>query len=292
MWYSIGMKRARLVFVVLAVLTCSVATVAKESIQEQDHKAAGHDANGQSKQTNPPMTVPTEPTKGVPLQPPAPEERNKSVHENKTEADWWPRITNVVTAVGTIALAVIGAIAACIAIKTLRYIGVQTKHAGIAAKAARDGAQAVLDSERPWIVIDIEQERVPPRRCNFLVVNRGRTPAKIISGSATHVFAASPNDLEIPPIYESPFLFPNKTLIVQSDSFPVYPAGIRPQTMVVAGSTEILFFYGTVVYDDVFGTNRHGYVRHETRWCYAYLPDGHRFIRTGPDGSDEYNRNT
>jgi hypothetical protein len=174
----------------------------------------------------------------------------------------------------------------------------QTKIAARSAKTASLNTQAVIDSERPWIVIDVERQPVPPKWCNFAAANRGRTPAQIISGSATHVFVVDPDDLKVPPVYESPFVLPNKTLIVQTDSFPIYPQpGIRPQVMAdnrpaeekILSDNKILIFYGRVVYDDVFGTKRPGYVPHETRWCFAYFPDGHRFVRTGPE---EYNRNS
>lgn len=50
------------------------------------------------------------------------------------EIDWWARITNVLIGVGTLALAVIGTIAACIAIRTLKAI---EKQAGLQKIAMR-----------------------------------------------------------------------------------------------------------------------------------------------------------
>lgn len=190
---------------------------------------------------------------------------------------------------------IVGVVGAFIGIALIFW---QTKIAAKSAEAASLNAQAVMDSERPWIVIDVERQPLPPKWCNLAASNRGRTPAQIVSGSATHVFVNDPDDLKVPPIYDSPFVLPNKTLIVQTDSFPIYPQpGIRPQAMVenrpaeekILSDSQILVFYGRVVYDDVFGTKRPGYVPHETRWCFAYFADGHRFVRTGPE---EYNRNS
>jgi hypothetical protein len=76
--------------------------------------------------------------------------------------------------------------------------------------------------------------------------------------------------------------------------------GIRPESIIESRSLEhgqinsadILFFYGNIIYDDVLGKGRPDYKQHETRWCFAFFPDGRRFVRTGPDGTDEYNRDT
>jgi hypothetical protein len=176
-----------------------------------------------------------------------------------------------------------------IAIATLVIAGIAWKQAN----AATLSVQAVINAERPWILVTAE--RVPGGQgyCVFMAYNKGRTPAQIVSGSATHEFAASPDDLKVPPTYKSPFNLPNNTLLVRDDSFPIYPdPGIKPETITPSRPNDILFFYGRIVYDDVLGKDRPGYTQHETRWCFAFFKDGLRFVRTGPDGSDEYNRYT
>lgn len=64
----------------------------------------------------------------------------------QTAPDWWARIPNIATAIGTLALAVIGFFAAKIALGTLDKIKEQTEHAKTAAEAARDSANLAMRS--------------------------------------------------------------------------------------------------------------------------------------------------
>lgn len=175
------------------------------------------------------------------------------------------------------------------------------------AKAAFLNAQAVLDSERPWLVVTPVKNEALPGRYHFFfrVTNKGRTPANFVSGSFSHAFLFNANKLPIPPKYDEPFLAPNDRFLPPEGSFDIYRSederikGISPQAIIKSRpenegpSTDILFFSGNIIYDDVLGKERPSYKQHETRWCFAFFPDGMRFVRTGPDGnSDEYNRQT
>jgi len=178
----------------------------------------------------------------------------------------------------------------------------QTKATEDAAKAALLNAQAVLDSERPWLVVTpVKNEALPGRYYYFFrVTNKGRTPAKLISGSFSQVFLFNADKLPVPAKYDKPFLAPNDRFLPPDGYFDIYRTedertrGISPQVVMQSRpSTEILFFYGNIIYDDVLGKNRPGYSVHETRWCFAFFLDGMRFVRTGPDGeADEYNSQT
>ena len=186
------------------------------------------------------------------------------------------------------------------ALRTLSVIRVQaetmirqTEIAAVTAKGANDSASAALrsaealfNSERPWLVVLPEKKAEIFR---FGVYNRGRTPANIVEGSSTYTFAEGTDDLPRLPDYSKPFIMPNLSFIVGGDSFPILPHS-DPESIVensvnkdmVKQSRLFLIFYGRVVYTDVLT----GTTNHETRWCFAYLPHEKGFVRFGPK---EYN---
>jgi len=112
------MQKLRLIMTVVAL---SVTTVAQQSPQKHTAQSTTHSQNGTAKQTDSSPAV-ADAKKSIELQPPAPKEGQKQIDANKGEVDWWGRISNVITAVATLALAVIGAIAACVALATLKEI--------------------------------------------------------------------------------------------------------------------------------------------------------------------------
>jgi hypothetical protein len=182
-----------------------------------------------------------------------------------------------------------------------RQIGImerQTKAAEDAAMAALLNAQAMMHSERPWIIITIEPH--PQFRGSFLfaATNKGRTPAQLISGSSEYTFASRPQELAIPPAYSSQFTGLDETLLVPGDPFQIYTrSGICPEDILARRASshelrsynETLIFYGRIVYRDGFGNGNETNAYHETRWCFAYVKHERRFVVTGPD---EYNRHT
>jgi hypothetical protein len=182
-----------------------------------------------------------------------------------------------------------------------RQIGImerQTKAAEDAAMAALLNAQAMMHSERPWIIISIEPH--PQFRGSFLfaATNKGRTPAQLVSGSSEYTFAPRPQELPVPPTYSSQFTGLDETLLVPGDPFQIYTrSGICPEDILARRASshelrsynETLIFYGRIVYRDGFGNGNESNTFHETRWCFAYVKHERRFVLTGPD---EYNRHT
>jgi hypothetical protein len=190
--------------------------------------------------------------------------------------------------------------------KQTTLIGDSVNAAKESADAALLNAQAVLDSERPWLIVTVEKNEAVARPGYFFfrVTNRGRTPARLIEGGTNHAFRTRPDELPVPPDYQ-PFLLPINTFLAPNDSFcirrtlaetseGVYPEGIIAAHKNGPGPSyagETLFFYGLLVYEDIVGENRQGYVRPETRFCFAFFSNGLRFEQSGPSGTDEYNRN-
>ncbi len=208
------------------------------------------------------------------------------------------------------ALVLVGIGAGVLAFFTLRKIRDQAesgKDAAIAgkdaARAALLNAQAVINAERAWLAVSIDIEVSNPNdpnetpKCYVAYLNQGRTPAKIIGIDFTHRFIDQPDNLPVPPTYNSPSFLPDSTFIVSRDSFKINPffdpISILTQArkqVAVGFSTEFLMFYGRITYEDVFANQEGEHVLHETRWCFAYNPNSQkRFVACGPN---EYNQHT
>jgi len=110
-------------------------------------------------------------------------------------------------------LACIGLAGTIIAVRTLRVIERQTKAAEDAAEAAKNNAQAVINSERAWVVPELHphsyqgkdgrwyaEDRVPFSTADVLagkhliyslrVTNRGKTPAQLLKFDTGYVTLA------------------------------------------------------------------------------------------------------
>jgi hypothetical protein len=163
-----------------------------------------------------------------------------------------------------------------------------------AAKAASLNAQAVINTERPWLVVATFFDKDKPELCRFGCRNQGNTPAKIISISAQPFFVTNPSALPVPPDYSSPVAMPDLTLFVHTDSFPIGD-GLSARQFIesrgrweqVLHANEFLVYFGNVVYRDTLYPESSPEGLHETRWCFIYQPGGERmFLRGGPK---EYN---
>lgn len=206
----------------------------------------------------------------------------------------------------TAILAGAAAVGTYYAIKTLRVLRHEAKIAVAALKqtarfaraasktadAAALNAQAIINAERPWLVIEIRRPEITGEYF-FTFANKGRTPAQFISGDAAFSFQTPPAYPE--PIIpgSAPFLKPDETLIVQGAGFEIYRGGIKPWEQVARVRRELgddnfslLFYYGRIVYADVIDGEDS---QHETCWCYAFMPQLDKFIATGPEG---YNKHT
>ena len=187
------------------------------------------------------------------------------------------------------------AILALVAVVQLVFLRRSANAAKEAAEAALLNAQAVIRTERPWLVVTWISDKETPGVFRFGCRNQGNTPAKIISMSAKPTFIDLPDNLPVPPVYSSPVAMPGLHLIVSEDSFRV-GHGINPASIIqnagkkdlVDGSREFLVYCGNIVYRDALYLDSATEGLHETRWCFVYQPAGKRkFVRSGPE---EYNR--
>jgi len=166
------------------------------------------------------------------------------------------------------------------------------------ADAALLNARAVINSERPWIVVSVLRGESMGNYV-FRATNRGRTPAVFESGTFDFTFDSYPDSLPTRPRYDSS-IAPERTLIVQEDGFDIPLAGERsidPESFITPEMTKqvkllknlSLLLYGKVIYKDVFNRDGKEAIHHETRFCYCFDVSCGEFVRTGPE---EYNRYT
>lgn len=177
---------------------------------------------------------------------------------------------------------------------SLEQLATAAQENAAAAKASADAAflnaKAVLNTERPWIV-------VKPRKSSanvftFEAVNQGRTPAQIIAQSFRWVVALSEVDLEEKsPEYSRAILAYPKFLV---------PSGVPqdcaywdvelilqniPEEQEVRGGMRRIVGYGRVQYYDFLNRTE---PPHETRYCYWWNPTDEELMVGGPDGYNLY----
>jgi hypothetical protein len=189
-----------------------------------------------------------------------------------------------------IALVVVGIGGIITAICTLRLIKTQTIDTGIAANAALLNAQAVINTERPWLVVSVHSDPYLANGFFFRITNKGRTPANVVSAYREQKIVDLPDRLRIPPEYSSPMYSPEDNLIVADGKWEDRPS-FNPEAVISnpAGAREafenaaqFLCFYGQVTYRDSFGQRSGDSGEHYTRWCYVYDVSQKRMVVSGP----------
>lgn len=227
------------------------------------------------------------------------------------------------------ALFVAAVIAAFIALKTLKAIEEEAGEIRRVAEAANKNAQAIINSERPWITVipciwspDFypkweEGDSIPegdmgkwPIAHLFpaLVKNVGRTPATI-EGYALLYVRSSQHPSQWTGAADYGQLVAGNMVLVPGDEMAV-TTGLSPdrgtltkaQVQAIRDRREFLFAYGVIKYRNSDGTGE----QHETRFGYVYespvpyalLKDGKVETRTFEKaafrrgGSPEYNKAT
>lgn len=218
---------------------------------------------------------------------------------SSVQRDWLYVGATLVTAVATFILAIIALI--------------QAKAAKLAAGAADKNAQAVINSERAW-VISIPIERKPelifiPHSGTLTdmqvrnvfaasIVNSGRTPAKILRSTLIYVRIPTLDELPIEPEYVDIITHAGLILISGGEPFG-HVAFLRPSAILTQSQAQsimnkdaFLYAYGFVEYRCVFDCSA---CPHESRFGYVYnFPQGGEpqvlrgFIPAGPKAYNRY----
>jgi len=217
-----------------------------------------------------------------------------TVHSHKDFADW-------VLVVSTFFLVVVGGFQ----ILFLRWTVKATKDN---ANAALLSAQAVINSERPWLLLQIEGIKKPylepvenmPKQMSYCIVfirNYGRTPAGSFVEKAEMQIGSSPTEPPTSTVYlndvsrDNPYMFPpGEALPMEAILAPMGMIKQEDRDAIVA-SRKFLWLYGCVRYRDTF--DREKAPQYETRFCLRYET---RFNSPEPfwvmAGPAEYNKST
>jgi hypothetical protein len=183
-------------------------------------------------------------------------------------------------------------------------IGWQSFQTKNAAKAALLNAQAVINAERAWVVMIIEQDEEFPRSFRVKAKNCGSTPAMIVAASQQWCVIENATEMPEEPQYghgkrfaEGVFLFPGESQAMMEfgrDHLRMPPIGYEPTReddfqRVKEGQGSCIVF-GNVVYRDILSSSCD--LEHETRWCSLFkLGDaGDELILTR--GRDGYTKHT
>lgn len=164
-----------------------------------------------------------------------------------------------------------------------------------AAEAALLNAQAFINAERPWILVKAEPSKRFKGGFEIIAVNKGRTPATIIS-HAENLILVEP--IEFPPDaaeYGKPDV--RFLIILPDESVPIGEITHR-SIKDVAERTRFKnmelegYIFGAITYRDLLGPSTA--VAHETRWCFHMLPwqEEELLVMEFRWGGDEYTRHT
>jgi hypothetical protein len=187
----------------------------------------------------------------------------------------------------SLVLVVLGYAGIMLAYSLLKKIERQTAYAEIAANAAATSAhaallnaQAVVHSERPWILITVEPSRSKENSFTVMATNRGRTPARITATAEQAMIAVDERYLPIPPEYdrEDPKAPLVPIILVPGESTPI-KSFCREDVKPLCDSEERfrrietweekIYLYGNVIYMDLISAS--GNPAYETNWCCWYI---------------------
>jgi hypothetical protein len=210
--------------------------------------------------------------------------------------------------IAQLVLVVLGYAGVMLAISVLRKIEKQSKSVASVASAATDAAQAALlhvhalvQAERPWVVVTVEPSPEGPNSFTIVATNRGRSPARIVDSVLQSRMAGDEKLLPLPPAYpqEEPGAPPCSPAILLPGEFLRLKAFSREEARSACDSEqafkrmenweEKLFFYGRILYRNLLEPA--DLLDHETAWCCWYIHGRQRsgLVIAGPE---EYNRHS
>ncbi|MGA2876414.1 MAG: hypothetical protein ABSE82_12850 [Nitrososphaerales archaeon] len=181
---------------------------------------------------------------------------------------------------------------------TLLVIAEQTAQTRKAAEAALLNAQALINAERPWIMVTVEEVTGRSGGFNLYMTNKGRTPAMV---TGAYIGCVAVKDISSLPT-KSPYgpgSMATDRIVLQGEKLPVtWFDGTTLKKIVGNGFPSApwdgdIFVFGKVLYRDLLSPSTNPL--HETRWIGLYqLPSGESsdsiFSFQGIGVPDEYDR--
>lgn len=165
------------------------------------------------------------------------------------------------------------------------HLGKSVEAANRSADAALLNAQALINSERPWLLVTIEQRATAPHIYDVRARNAGRSPAALVDGHC--LWKRRPTDFALPDILNDPIIMPAQNLIVNGEGFPVRTINLAnpvepPDEEGIGGDPQPLHAYGRLRYWDTFvDLNAPEAKPYVTEWMFWYDQVTHRFRSDG-----------
>lgn len=199
----------------------------------------------------------------------------------------WQQRVLWIGSLANILLAVLGYAGIMMAVALLRKIDRQAHYVETAAQSAADNAQAallhaqaIIRTERPWILISVEPSRSVDNGFTVTATNRGRGPARIVSTVDRITSAVDQSHLPDQPEFDelapsaalsSVILLPGESTGIKSFSRDEVKSfcGSDEKLKKVEKWEELILLYGRVVYKDLMQVGED--LNHETAWCCWYI---------------------
>jgi len=218
----------------------------------------------------------------------------------------WP-LRDRITWASSVVLAIVGYVGIMLALSALKKIERQAVLVETVATAAADSAQAallnsqaILNAERPWLLVSVEPSLQVENSFVVTATNRGRSPAKIVGMAEQIKFAADEAELPETPQYDDePSKAPPIPIIMLPGESVIIKPFCRDDLRSICDSDEQLkriedweekvFIYGKLTYRDLIAPTEKQL--HETAWCCWYIHGKQKsgFVIAGPP---DYNSHT
>ncbi|HUB30981.1 MAG TPA: hypothetical protein VL967_14835 [Terracidiphilus sp.] len=206
-----------------------------------------------------------------------------------------------------VVLAVLAYVGILLALRTLKNIDSHLVAVNSTSQAAMDSAnaalalaQAIANSERPWIVVTVEPFLTMENSFKVMASNRGRSPARIISSLDQVKVASDETKLPKTPEFEAiaPGDEPEPIVLLPGEATGIWALNREDlpsicQTPEVLKEVErwqqTLFLYGRIQYLELASVSDSK--MHETFWCCRYI-HGEKNSALVMAGPPEYNKHS
>ncbi len=207
----------------------------------------------------------------------------------------------------SIVLAVLGYVGIMLALRTLKRIERHLETSTTTAQAALESssaalslAQAIANSERPWIVVTVEPFLTMESSFKVMAANRGRSPARIINAidqvRVTHDETQLPKTPEFDTTEKTDA--PEPIVLLPGEATGIWAFNREDLASICKSADalrkverwqETLFLYGRITYMDLNATDQSQV--HETFWCCRYI-HGEKNSALVMAGQPEYNKHS
>jgi hypothetical protein len=207
----------------------------------------------------------------------------------------------------TIVLAVLGYVGIMLALRTLKSIDRHLQSGTAATQAAMDSAsaalalaQAIANSERPWIVVTVEPFLTMENSFKVMASNRGRSPARIVSSVDEMQVAVDETNLPKKPEFEEVPVGdePEPIVLLPGEATGIWALN-REDLPIICKDAEVLkkverwqetlFLFGRIRYMELAAIGEPH--MHETYWCCRYI-HGEKNSALVMAGPPEYNKHS